>query len=108
MRNQWALHTFPVRTSRLSWAFLIHLSLSFAHGLEDIATRQLKQWSELYRSAHVTLYRRLTKNSLHYTCKSLNLGCFSLPRPTNSRYLHVSAVVENNLRFAGQTDRAGL
>jgi len=60
---------------RLSWAFLVHdFSLSFASELEVQATRRLKMWSGLYRSADVgTLYRQrehlglqLTGISFHY------------------------------------------
>ena len=126
--------------SRLSWSFLVHdLSLSFASELEDIATRRLKIWSGLYRSADIgTLYRRrehiglqLTQLSSHFQHMQIVKACllstsqdpliqeiFALKQQRVSAFTQrwsgpkalslVAPVVEHNLRFAGQSDRAGL
>jgi len=70
--------------SRLSWAFLVHdFCLTFAIELEDFATKRLKIWSGLYRSADIgTLYRRrehlglqLTSLSSHYKHMQIVKAC---------------------------------
>jgi len=70
--------------TRLSWAFLVHdFCLTFAHELEEIATKRLKAWSGLYRSADIgTLYRKrehlglqLTNISSHYKHMQVTKSC---------------------------------
>ena len=70
--------------TRLSWAFLVHdLCLTFTTELEEIATKRLKAWSGLYRSADVgTLYRQRehlglqsTSISSHYKHMQITKSC---------------------------------
>ena len=70
--------------SRLSWAFLVHdFSLTFALELEELATKRLKAWSGIYRSADVgTPYRerehlglQLTSISSHYKHMQITKAC---------------------------------
>ena len=65
-------------------AFLVHdFCLTFAHELEEIATKRLKAWSGLYRSADIgTLYRKrehlglqLTNISSHYKHMQVTKSC---------------------------------
>jgi hypothetical protein len=70
--------------TRLSWPFLVHdLCLTFANELEEIATKRLKAWSGLYRSADVgALYRQrehlglqLTSISSHFKHLQVTKSC---------------------------------
>jgi hypothetical protein len=73
--------------ARLSWPFLVHdLCLTFANELEEIATKRLKAWSGLYRSADVgALYRQREHLGLQLTLQTLTahkiLPTFHVTRP---------------------------
>ena len=100
-------------SQRRVWAFLVHdFCLTFATELEEMATKRLKAWSGLYRSADVgALYRQrehlglqLTSLSFHYKHMQIVKACLL---STSQDHSFKKSFIEHNLRFAGQTDHKG-
>ena len=99
--------------SRISWEFIIYsFPISFANTLEALATRYLKKWAGLSRSANSSiLYRRRENKGLQLKALSTHLKCmqvvkyhimkYAKDKETQSVYNHMVSRQEKKKNWNG-------